>query len=660
MPPQRIVQSSRHFLIQLQTQSIRARHYQTRALQIAQPQKSRSFPSLWIIGTTTLAIGALIFTKASNAAISLEHEFTPTHPDHSQPPAPLIPAVPSSSPDAPKSFKSPPGTTAAVEETRRNVIGKVEDIDVKNLPVYEYGDGDEKKPKLLILGSGWAATSLIKSLTPGHYQICVLSPQNYFLFTPLLPEACTGTVEARSLLESMRKICHKREASYLEAQALDLDVDNKEVVCQGRDGRNFKIGYDICIVAVGATNQTFGVPGVNENAIFLKTIGDARRIRYAIGSNLEAAALPTVTEEEKKKLLSFVIAGGGPTGVEFSAELSDFINQDVRRLFPELMEYVRITVVQSADHILNTMAARLSAFAESRFKRQNINVLTKSRVVAVEPNCLRYRKRDADPKSEPERLPFGICVWATGIGMRDFTKRLTDKLAAQQHRKSLVVDNRLRLLGAENIYAMGDCATIENPALSKLVEEHIRQTGQDKLTYEQFGAVAAHVIREYPSVAVHLEKLGDLFTKYDYDKSGTLDIEEIQAMLTEVDNKLTSLPQTAQVASQEGVYLARKLNKMTEFGHLGVTPKDYGDWVKTENTLPAFRYSHFGTFSYVGGETAVLDLEGGWGSGGLGGASVFWVWRGAYLSRQVSFRTRILLGLDWLKTAMFGRDVSRS
>ncbi|TPX31312.1 hypothetical protein SmJEL517_g05336 [Synchytrium microbalum] len=611
----------------------------SRGFSTCKTTKTRQRIHFWILGTT-FTLGIAIITPSSANIVSSEG-FIATDELKQK----------SASKDS--VLKAISVTEPAVNSQQAK---PVDTANLENCAVYEYPDGNSDKPRLLILGSGWAATSLIKSITPGMYQILVLSPTNYFLFTPLLPEATTGTVEARSLMESMRAICLKKEAHYLEATAQDIDIERKQVIAQGRDGKPFRVPYDLCVVSVGATNQTFGVPGVNENALFLKTIADARKIRYQIGSNLEAAALPSVTDAEKRRLLSIVIAGGGPTGTEFAAEISDFVSSDVRRLFPELIDYVTITVVQAADHILNTMAAKLSAFAEYRFKRQNINLLTKTRVVAVEPSALVYKKREADPKAEPEKLPFGICVWATGIGMRDFTRKLHEKIQEQTHSKSLVVDNRLRILGADCLYAMGDCATIENPALLKLVMEHIRRTGQDKLTYEQFGHIAAHMIREYPAAAVHLERLGDLFTEYDFDKSGTLDVQEITAMLTEVDKQLTSLPQTAQVASQEGLYLAKTLNKLAAMPQSNIKNKTE-EWRSAENTLAPFRYSHFGTFSYVGGETAVLDLEGGWGTGGL---SVFWLWRGAYLSRQVSFRTRALLGLDWIKTAIFGRDVSRS
>jgi NADH:ubiquinone reductase (H+-translocating) len=123
-------------------------------------------------------------------------------------------------------------------------------------------------------------------------------------------------------------------------------------------------------------------------------------------------------------------------------------------------------------------------------------------------------------------------------------------------------------------------------------------------------------------------------------------------MVKDIDGALTTLPATAQVAAQQGTHLARHLNK------LATSAPHPDSWKDIEpHILTSFRYRHLGSFSYVGDDTAVIDLGNGMSSGGLG---VFWLWRGAYLAKQVSLRTRVLLAMDWAKKFVFGRDVSRS
>ena len=128
-----------------------------------------------------------------------------------------------------------------------------------------------------------------------------------------------------------------------------------------------------------------GVKGL-ENCHFLKDINDARRIRNKVIQNLELACLPTTTDDERKRLLSFVISGGGPTGVEFAAELYDLLNEDLADHFPRLLRnQISVHLIQSRGHILNTYDAAVSRYAEERFARDQVEVLTNSRVSEVRP-----------------------------------------------------------------------------------------------------------------------------------------------------------------------------------------------------------------------------------------------------------------------------------
>jgi NADH dehydrogenase len=142
----------------------------------------------------------------------------------------------------------------------------------------------------------------------------------------------------RSLIEPVRKIAARVQAHFLGGRAVDVDLENKFVEIQGSNGQeNFYVPYDKLIVAVGATSMTHGVEGI-ENTMSLKTIKDAMAIRRKVIENVEKACLPTTTPDKRKRLLSFVVCGGGPTGVEFAAELSDWINED-------LVEWVSVCVV---------------------------------------------------------------------------------------------------------------------------------------------------------------------------------------------------------------------------------------------------------------------------------------------------------------------------
>ena len=136
----------------------------------------------------------------------------------------------------------------------------------------------------------------------------------------------------RSLVEPIRKILSKNRGHFIEAYAEDIDMSNKLVLVSQTDMNGEKqqcyVPYDKLVIGVGSSSNTHGIDGV-EHVHFLKTIADARGIRNRIMDNFERACLPSTTEEERKELLSFVVAGGGPTGVEFASELFDMMEEDL-------------------------------------------------------------------------------------------------------------------------------------------------------------------------------------------------------------------------------------------------------------------------------------------------------------------------------------------
>ena len=247
----------------------------------------------------------------------------------------------------------------------------------KNLPIVDHlvddDDSQQKKnlkhkPKLVILGTGWGSVALLKSLNPDDYHVTVVSPSNYFLFTPMLPSATVGTLEIRSLVEPIRRIVSRVYGHFLKGQAEDVDFSAKlvEVSSVGADGQsqNYYLPYDKLVVGVGSITNPHGVKGL-ENCHFLKDITDARLIRNQIVRNLETASLPTTSDEERRRLLSFVVSGGGPTGVEFAAELYDMLNEDLGKYYPRILRNeISVHVIQSRGHILNTYDEALSKYAE--------------------------------------------------------------------------------------------------------------------------------------------------------------------------------------------------------------------------------------------------------------------------------------------------------
>lgn len=543
----------------------------------------------------------------------------------------------------------------------------------KNLPIAEYYiDDDESaekkaqkhKPKLVILGTGWGSIALLKSLNVDQYHVTVVSPSNYFLFTPMLPSATVGTLELRSLVEPVRRILRRVGGHFLRAEAVDVAFSEKLVEVAAVDAQgnkqNFYVPYDKLVVGVGSVTNPHGVKGL-EHCHFLKDISDARMIRNRIVKNLERACLPTTTDDERKRLLSFVVSGGGPTGVEFAAELYDMLNEDLCRFYPRILRNeISVHVIQSRSHILNTYDEALSKYAESRFAHDQVDVLTDSRVQEVREDRIIFSQKTPDGVVTKE-LPMGFCLWSTGVSQAPFCQTLAKQLSNQNNRHALETDTHLRLTGTPlgDIYAIGDCSTVQNNIsdhimtfLRTVAWEKGKEPEEVQMSFADWRMVAKKVKHRFPQAADHLKRLDVLFEQSDKDKSGTLDFGELSELLKQIDAKLTSLPATAQRAHQQGLYLARKLNKLAQAREgLEMNHIDAGDL--DDAVYKPFEYRHMGSLAYIG-NAAIFDFGGMSFSGGL---LAVYLWRSIYFAQSVSLRTRMLLAMDWSKRAIFGRDL---
>lgn len=148
-----------------------------------------------------------------------------------------------------------------------------------------------------------------------------------------------------------------------------------------------------------------------------------------------------------------------------------------------IREDISIHIIQSRDHILNTFDSKISEYAEKRFDRERVNVITNARVERVGKNEVVYKLKSTDPNNkEPtyKSIPYGLCLWSTGIAMTPFAKKLTEKLPSQAHKRVLTTDGYMCLEGVEDnsIFALGDCATIENPKLLNHILELFEEADQ--------------------------------------------------------------------------------------------------------------------------------------------------------------------------------------
>jgi len=338
----------------------------------------------------------------------------------------------------------------------------------------------EERKKVVVLGSGWGAISLIKKLDPKLYDVTVASPRPFFFYTPLLCSSTTGIVSPGSIIEPIRDV--NRSVRYLNVSCQDVDLQAKKVHCTGHHSDiKLSLDYDHLVVAVGAQPNTFGIPGVEKNAMFLKEMEHGRAVRQKLLNNIEQAdaALAAGNVEEMKRLLSVVVVGGGPTGVEFCGELSDFINNDLSKQYPKLAGHFKVTLVEALPCLLSMFKKEVGQHVEGHLAQQGVDVRLNAMVKEAQSDSVSLKLKDGSMQT----IDYGMLVWVAGVGMRPFTKSLCDKIgkeAGQTDRRGLLVDECLRVKGtpAGEVFAMGDCAVSGKPPTAQVAAQQGKYLGR--------------------------------------------------------------------------------------------------------------------------------------------------------------------------------------
>lgn len=476
------------------------------------------------------------------------------------------------------------------------------------LPQSELNENGMKKKNIVILGSGWGAISVLNKLDTTKYNVTIVSPRNYFLFTPLLPSVPSGTINIKSICDSVRTIVRQNtgEVHYLEAEATDIDPVNKTVHIEHRDPRFFvgeaftsestpiesQLSYDYLVYAVGATVNTFGIPGIYEHASFLKEANDATAVRQKLFNQIEASRLLPIDSDERKRLQHFVVCGGGPTGVELAAEIKDYIEQDLTKIIPGIDNEMKVTLIEAQNNVLASFHPRLIEYTKEIFREQQLELRCNTMVKKVDEKNVYATYRFPNGTTEDVIIPYGTLVWAGGNTQREVTKKLSSKIIEQSSaRRGLLIDDYLKLDGSDSIFALGDCTFTANPP-------------------------------------------------------------------------------TAQVAYQQGVYLGEHFNKLSKVEDLEYElvntssatelPKIEKRLARAKKVIKPFEYIHQGSLAYIGKERAIADLTwGSWSTVALGGNLTFFFWRTAYVTMMLGIKNKIFICSDWIKVAIFGRDTSQ-
>ena len=299
----------------------------------------------------------------------------------------------------------------------------------------------------LVLGGGFAGGYVARLLD--KREATIVSPENFMLYTPMLPEAASGTLEPRHVVVPLRMMAPHAELLLGRAVALDPQARRVQVET---DEALITVAYDQVVVALGAISRTRPIPGLADHALGFKTLADAIHLRNHVLRRLEAAAAAS-SEGHRRRELTFVFVGAGYAGVEALGELADLV-RDALRYYPTLQgERQHWVLVDAAPTILPEIPRRLGDYAAEQLERRGVDIRVNTTLVEVEPH--------AAVLSDDDRILTSTVVWTAGVRANPVNERFGLPL---DDRGRIRVDATLRVEGVPHVWALGDGARVPNAA----------------------------------------------------------------------------------------------------------------------------------------------------------------------------------------------------
>jgi NADH dehydrogenase len=305
----------------------------------------------------------------------------------------------------------------------------------------------EARGGTVIVGGGYAGSYVAHYL--GKRGATIVNPQNSMLFTPLLPEAASGTLEPRHVVVPLRAMCPHSEL--VLGHATTLDFGHSRVQVETLEGL-VNIGYQDLVVAVGSISRALPIPGLADHALGFKDLADAIHLRNHVLQRLEAADV-AANETHRQRELTFVFVGAGYAGVEALAELADLV-RDAIRYYPGLRHAPqRWVLVDAAPKILPEIPTRLGEYAARQLVKRGVEIHVDTTLESAEAGAAKL--------SNGERILTHTLVWTAGVRASPELSRFGLPL---DERGRVKVDETLRVEGHEHVWALGDAAAVPNTA----------------------------------------------------------------------------------------------------------------------------------------------------------------------------------------------------
>jgi NADH dehydrogenase len=305
----------------------------------------------------------------------------------------------------------------------------------------------EARGGTLVIGGGYAGSYVARLL--GRAGATIVSPENFMLFTPILPEAASGTLEPRHVVVPLRPMCP--HAELLLGRVTAVDWEGRAASVESEAGA-FAVRFERAVVALGSVSRALPIPGLAEHGLGFKDLADAIALRNHVLRRLEAADAE-LDPAAAAAQLTFVFVGAGYAGVEALAELSDLV-EDAIRFYPDLRGVPRRWVlVDAAPSILPEIPTRLGEYAARELARRGVQIRTSTTLAEVQEGEATL--------SDGERIPTRTLVWTAGVRASPVVAELGLPL---DERGRVRVDAYLRVEGREGVWALGDCAAVPNRA----------------------------------------------------------------------------------------------------------------------------------------------------------------------------------------------------
>ena len=367
---------------------------------------------------------------------------------------------------------------------------------------------EKRLPHVVIVGGGFGGLYAAKSLKDAPVKVTLIDKRNFHLFQPLLYQVATGTLSPADIASPLRVILSKhKNTQVLLDKVVDIDPEAKKVFLEDKES----LDYDALVVATGVSHHYFGNDQWQDDAPGLKTVEDALEMRRRIFTAFEAAEKET-DPEKRQALLTFVVVGGGPTGVELAGAIAEIAHQSAKNDFRDIdTTQAKILLFEGMDRILPPYPEECSAKAQKSLEKLGVDVRTKTLVTNISDNCVTYRQDETVHNVNAHTI-----LWAAGVRASFMGKVLAERTGSELDRAGrVVVEPDLSVKDYPDVFVIGDLANFphqgrplpgvapvamkEGEYVADLIAKRVIGVKAEPFSYTDFGSMA--VIGQNKAVA---------------------------------------------------------------------------------------------------------------------------------------------------------------